>query len=114
MTPPERVRLILDVFKREHGLHGDIDTYYEPDNSCIDSVLLRKKGIPVTLSVIFVAVCRRLGVNAFGINSPGHFLVGVEEDGEQMLVDPFSGRVRGGGRGSDFENRWRCEATRMI
>ena len=50
-----------------------------------------KKGLPITLSLIYKIVADRLGLRAWGVGLPGHFLVGVESDGAKMLVDPFAG-----------------------
>src|SRR5688500_13198539 len=50
-----------------------------------------KRGLPITLSLIYKTVAERLGLRAYGIGLPGHFLVGVEADGGQMLVDAFAG-----------------------
>ncbi len=58
------------------GLEGDRTDYYSPDNSLLDRVLERRRGIPITLSVIAIEVGRRLDVPLVGIGMPGHFLVG--------------------------------------
>lgn len=69
------------------GLGGDIDDYYDPRNSFLNEVLDRRKGIPITLSVIWIEVGRRAGIDVQGVALPGHFLVFA---GGQ-LVDPFHG-----------------------
>ncbi|MHB1138547.1 MAG: transglutaminase family protein [Microthrixaceae bacterium] len=58
------------------GLEGDRLDYYAPDNSLLDRVLERRRGIPITLSVIAIEVARRLEVPLVGVGMPGHFLVG--------------------------------------
>ena len=76
---------------QEEGLRGNAGEYYDPRNSFLNEVLDRKIGIPITLSVIYIEVGRRLGLSLVGVGFPGHFLVkhlGV--DGEQIL-DPFVG-----------------------
>ena len=76
---------------QEEGLRGSASEYYDPRNSFLNEVLDRKIGIPITLSVIYIEVGRRLGLSLVGVGFPGHFLVkhlGV--DGEQVL-DPFVG-----------------------
>jgi regulator of sirC expression with transglutaminase-like and TPR domain len=80
---------------------GNSDDYYNPMNSYLPSVLKAKRGLPISLSMIYKLIGGRLGLRVHGIGLPGHFLVAVEtgtvnEDGEQpaMLIDPFgSGRM---------------------
>jgi len=73
---------------------GNSDDYYNPANSCLESVLRTKLGLPITLCLIYKTVAERLGFRAWGVGLPGHFLVGVDLDGSPVLVDPFaSGRL---------------------
>lgn len=71
------------------GLRGDAARYYDPDNSCIHRVIDRRRGIPITLSVIYMLVARRLGLPIKGVGMPGHFIVKYEGDGEETWIDPF-------------------------
>ncbi len=78
----------------EQGFCGDNEDYYNPLNSYLPAVLERKKGLPITLSMVYKIVAERLGLRAWGIGLPGHFMVGMEVDGQQMLIDPFAkGRI---------------------
>jgi len=78
---------------REEGLRGDTSTYYDPANSFLNEELDRKTGMPITLSVIYIEVARRLGLPLVGVGFPGHFLVKhVGPDGEKVL-DPFLGGI---------------------
>ena len=78
---------------REEGLRGNTSAYYDPANSFLNEVLDRKTGIPITLSVIYIEVARRLGLPLVGVGFPGHFLVKhVGPDGEKVL-DPFLGGI---------------------
>lgn len=72
------------------GLAGNRDDYADPENSFIDSVLARRVGIPISLSVVMMELGRRIGVRVLGVGMPGHFLV---RDGERPGVwcDPFHG-----------------------
>ncbi|MBI3796703.1 MAG: tetratricopeptide repeat protein [Deltaproteobacteria bacterium] len=75
----------------EEGLAGNESEYYDPRNSFLNEVLDRKRGIPITLSVIYLEVGRRLGLPLVGVGFPGHFLVKYTgADGERVL-DPFAG-----------------------
>src|SRR5690348_14920894 len=63
----------------EHELRGNDTEYYDPRNSCLNEVLDRKQGIPITLSVVYMEVARRLGRPVFGIGLPGHFVVEYDD-----------------------------------
>jgi regulator of sirC expression with transglutaminase-like and TPR domain len=79
------------------GFVGNREQYEDPRNSCLNEVLERRTGIPITLSLVYIEVARRAGVRAEGINFPGHFLVRVLHDlhtddpGDGLIVDPFHG-----------------------
>ena len=78
----------------EVGFRGNADDYYDPRNSCLNDVLDRRLGIPITLSVLVMEVGRRVGLEIQGIGLPGHFCVGARVDDEVMLLDPFGGGRR--------------------
>jgi regulator of sirC expression with transglutaminase-like and TPR domain len=75
----------LCQFMAHQGFVGAVDDYYELANSCVDQVLERRTGIPITLAVIYLKVARILGIQGSGINYPGHFLVDIAG----QLIDPF-------------------------
>lgn len=94
VTPSALVARLHEVLFDELGFTGNTENYYAPDNSYLSRVLETRRGIPVTLSLIYKAVAQRLGLVARGINSPAHFLAAVESDGHWMIVDPFqAGRM---------------------
>lgn len=70
------------------GFRGDTDDYAHPRNSLLDVVLDRRRGIPITLSIVLMEVGRRVGVPFEGVGMPGHFLVRSRTSPE-VLVDPF-------------------------
>lgn len=73
---------------------GNDNEYYDPRNSCLNSVLMRRLGIPITLSVVYIEVARRLGRSVYGVGLPGHFIVAYEDRESRYWVDPFhSGRI---------------------
>jgi len=74
------------------GLVGDVDDYGDPDNSMLDSVVARRRGIPISLSIVVIEVGRRAGVVVDPIGMPGHFLVRDRASG--VYCDPFAGGVR--------------------
>jgi len=92
-TPSRAVAALCHSLFEIEGFRGNANDYDDPRNSYLDAVLERRCGLPITLSVLFVEVARRIGLEAYGIGFPGHFLakvVGVNDvsDGE-VIVDPF-------------------------
>lgn len=78
------------VLFEEEKLEGDQEDYYAPANSCIDLVMARRRGLPITLSVICIEVGRRVGLPLSGVNLPGHFVCRFDdEDGIRVMIDPF-------------------------
>lgn len=85
-------RLVHRLFVDE-ALQGDTETYDHPVNSCIDAVLVRRRGLPLLLSIITAEVGRRVGVPLDVIGFPGHVLVATRED-PRVFLDPFRGGAR--------------------
>ena len=75
----------------EAGFQGNEEDYYNPDNSCLNRVLQTKRGIPITLSVIYIEIARRLAKPVYGVGLPFHFLVRYDEPGYTAIIDPFHG-----------------------
>jgi regulator of sirC expression with transglutaminase-like and TPR domain len=75
----------------ECGFRGDTESYYDPRNSFLNDVLARRRGIPITLSVLMMETSARLGLTVEGVGFPGHFLVRVAGDEAPVLLDPFFG-----------------------
>jgi regulator of sirC expression with transglutaminase-like and TPR domain len=73
------------------GFHGNAKDYYDPRNSYLNQVLERRTGIPITLSVLTLAVGQRAGLAVEGVGLPGHFIVKVVEGPHEILIDPFHG-----------------------
>lgn len=76
----------------EVGFRGNHDDYYDPKNSYLNDVLARRLGIPITLSLLYIEVGRRLGIPLVGVGMPGHFLV-HHRDVEDLFIDPFFGGI---------------------
>lgn len=90
-TPNEIALAINQSLFDFGGLSGNWHEYYDPRNSFLNEVLDRKLGIPITLSVVYMEVAKRLGLDMQGLGFPGHFLVKYSlEDGE-VVLDPFHG-----------------------
>jgi len=90
-TLRERLAALVLVLFREAEFRGDEEGYYDPRNSCLNAVLERRRGIPITLSLVAMEVGRRAGVELHGVSFPGHFLVSAGQAGERYVLDPFNG-----------------------
>lgn len=89
----EVIQTLNDFLFDEQGFMGNRDDYYDPRNSFINDVLDRKLGIPLTLSIIYIELGRRLGLPFKGVSFPGHFLVKLSLQGGAVVLDPFNGGI---------------------
>lgn len=92
-----RVDALNQYLFNELGFFGNRERYDDPRNSCLNEVLDKRTGIPITLALVYIEVSRRAGIRTEGINFPGHFLVRAMQDlhtddpDEGLIVDPFHG-----------------------
>ncbi len=90
-----KLRLLNKFFFDEQGFAGNLNNYYDPDNSYLHVLLRTRRGIPISLGVLWLELAVNLGLHAKGVSFPGHFLVKVRlpfpHDG-QVVIDPFSGQ----------------------
>jgi regulator of sirC expression with transglutaminase-like and TPR domain len=88
---PDHVRIdaINDLLFGKMNFAGNTENYYDPKNSFLNEVIDRRKGIPISLSVIFLELAWRMGLQATGVDFPGHFLVRVMAEGRPMYIDAF-------------------------
>jgi regulator of sirC expression with transglutaminase-like and TPR domain len=82
--------LVAEMFDAD-GYGGDQANYYDPRNAYLNEVIERREGLPITLSVIFIHAARRMGLPAVGVGLPGHFVVKVQFELNEVYVDPFHG-----------------------
>jgi len=73
------------------GFRGNREDYYDPRNSYLNEVLDRRLGIPISLSLVYIEVARRVGLRVHGVGLPGRFLVGCRDRGVDVILDPFEG-----------------------
>ncbi len=91
----ESCKQINRVIYHEYGFQGDLDHFHDPDNNFLGSVIRRRKGIPISLSVIYLLVAERCGVALDPIGAPGRFLLGHLEGRDPFYIDAFDrGRFR--------------------
>lgn len=89
----ERIVALNEFLFDELGYRGNADEYYDPRNSYLNEVIDRRTGIPITLSILYMELGRRVGLPLEGVSFPGHFLVRVRVRGGMLVLDPFAGGV---------------------
>lgn len=85
----QRAALLAEVIAGEFGFAGDRDTYDDPGNADLMHVVDTRRGLPVSLAILYVAAARRLNWSADALNTPGHVLVRIGSPTEPILIDPF-------------------------
>ncbi len=91
-APLQRLRLLNIYFFEELGFAGNVNDYHDPHNSLLPAVLQTRRGIPLTLALIYMEFATQVGLRAQGVSFPGHFLVKLRLPGGEVIIDPFSGR----------------------
>jgi regulator of sirC expression with transglutaminase-like and TPR domain len=86
-----RTRGLCRYLFHDQGFRGNAKDYYDPRNSFINEVLDRRTGIPITLSIVAMAVGGRAGLTVDGVGLPGHFVAKAVSKGHEVLFDPFHG-----------------------
>lgn len=89
--PADDAQRIAAYLAVDQGITGDTEHYHHPDNALLTRVLDRKRGLPITCSILFVAIARRLDVRAYLVNLPGHVVAAVPGTERPILVDAFHG-----------------------
>ncbi len=87
--PLKIIQTLNQYLFKELGFHGNSSQYYDPRNSYLNSVLDRRTGIPITLSLVYLEIAQRVGFLMVGVNMPGHFLIRPVVEEMQLFVDPF-------------------------
>lgn len=88
-----RAARFLAVLNRDLGFRGNLVDYYDPRNSLLNEVLERRLGLPILLSLLCMAVGRRLGIDVQGLGFPGHFLALYTDEAGTWILDPFHSEV---------------------
>ena len=91
-VPVQRLRWLNRYFFQELGFAGNVNNYYDADNSYLHRVLSTRRGIPITLAVLYIEFATQIGLSARGISFPGHFLVKLRMPGGEVVIDPFTGQ----------------------
>jgi len=88
-SPRDQCRVLNRVLFHEYGFRGNAAHYTDPLNSLLDQVLHRRKGLPITLSIVYVLVAQRIGLTLEPVGLPGHFVVGCFLENTPFFIDPF-------------------------
>jgi regulator of sirC expression with transglutaminase-like and TPR domain len=94
-VPVQRLRWLNRYFFGELGFAGNVNNYCDPRNSYLHTVLSTRRGIPITLAVLYIELATQIGLTARGVSFPGHFLIKLRmhtgrQHGE-VVIDPFTG-----------------------
>ncbi len=91
-TPLRRLRALNQYFFVELAFAGNVNNYYDRSNSYLHEVLATRRGIPITLALVYMELAGQLGLVARGVSFPGHFLVKFSMPEGEVVVDPVNGR----------------------
>ena len=91
MSEQDRLDAFQTYLFEDLGFHGSRTNYYSASNSYLNEVIDDREGLPITLSVLYIELARRCGLDVVGVGLPGHFIVRFEpaEEGDPQLIDPF-------------------------
>jgi len=85
----EKMRILMKFIFEDLNFRGDNKDYHNPANGFIDQVIERRKGLPISLSLVAMFIARRLQLPVFGVNMPIHFILAFVGDIEEQLIDPY-------------------------
>jgi regulator of sirC expression with transglutaminase-like and TPR domain len=88
--PTLKIEYLNAYLFEERGFRGNAEEYYDPRNSFLNDVVDRGLGIPITLSIVYMEVGRRVGMPLQGVGMPGHFIMQYAEPEEDIYIDPFN------------------------
>ena len=89
-NPYRTIAALNTVLFKEIGFEGNRAEYYDPKNSFLNDVIARKKGIPISLSLLYMEIARRVGLSLSGVGFPGHFLVKYQDADNEIVIDVFN------------------------
>lgn len=90
--PLQKFRVLNQFFFNDLGFGGNVNDYYDPDNSFVHVLLRTRRGIPISLAVLWIELAQGLGLSVQGIGFPGHFLIKVNLPMGQAVIDPMTGK----------------------
>ncbi len=91
VEPVQKLQVLNRFFFRDLGFGGNLNHYHDPENSYLHTVLQTRRGIPVSLAVLWLELAGGIGLSVHGVGFPGHFLVRADLPDGPILLDPFTG-----------------------
>ena len=91
-APLQKLRAVNQFFFRDLSFRGNVNNYYDPDNSYLNAVLRTRCAIPISLAVVWLELAQGMGLAARGVGFPGHFMVKVNLPKGQVVIDPLDGQ----------------------
>ena len=90
-SPVQKLRMLNHFFYQELGFCGNVNDYYHPDNSYLHRVIDTRRGIPISLAMVYIELAQQIGLQVRGISFPGHFLMRLSVQSGDIILDPFNG-----------------------
>lgn len=87
----QKLRMLNHFFYRELGFSGNVNNYYDPDNSYLHRVITTRRGIPISLAMVYMEIAQQIDLHIEGISFPGHFLMKLTIPSGEIIIDPFNG-----------------------
>lgn len=93
-TLVERLQGLVRFLSEEQRFRGNIEEYYDPLNTFLNDVLVRRCGLPISLAIVYIRVAKAVGIELSGVATPGHFMTRAElASGTPLFIDPFYGLI---------------------
>lgn len=87
----KKLQLLNHFFFHELGFAGNVNNYYDPDNSYLHCVITKRRGIPISLAMVYIELAQQIGLTVRGISFPGHFLMKLTVQSGDIIIDPLNG-----------------------
>lgn len=87
----QKLRMLNHFFYQELGFCGNVNDYHHPDNSYLHRVISTRRGIPISLAMVYIELAQQIGLQIRGISFPGHFLMKLSVQSGDIIIDPFNG-----------------------
>jgi regulator of sirC expression with transglutaminase-like and TPR domain len=91
--PLQIIKIINHFLFYQQGFKGNTENFYEPENTFFNDVMDRKKGIPISLSILYLLICKRLNLPTYGVNLPAHFIIKYVDEKDEFYIDPYNNGI---------------------
>lgn len=91
--PLHVINIINNFLFYQQGFKGNTENFYEPENTFFNDVMERKKGIPISLSILYLLICKRLNLPTYGVNLPAHFIIKYVDERDEFYIDPYNNGI---------------------